>query len=45
MTKKNEFVKDDSDLMFGFKPKNTKKVDNKKADTKKVTPKKKVKRK
>lgn len=47
MTKKKEFVKDDSDLLFGFKPKNAKKDDTKKADTKKATstPKKKVKRK
>lgn len=45
MTKRNEFVKDDSDLMFGFKPKNAKKDDTKKTDTKKTTPKKKVKRK
>ena len=26
MTKKNELVKDDSDLLFGFKPKNEKKL-------------------
>lgn len=44
MTKKNELVKDDNKLMFGFKPK-TAKEDVKKTETKKTEPKKKVKRK